>query len=197
MSKPACAFALIALATVSTAAAQSAVPDLRGTWKGERVDRARRRQCASRGDFGERTEIALVCLHADDRQAGWAPLLWNFFIAARRLESRRHHVARRHDLLGRLLGRRRGLLEWNHAGARPHGALLSQARIGRAHCLLRGIDETAVGKRPPLHHITAWPARPESAAPVARLAPCAPLRSRRARASPPSRRRRGSADRAC
>jgi hypothetical protein len=35
MSKPACAFALIALATVSTAAAQSAVPDLRGTWKGE------------------------------------------------------------------------------------------------------------------------------------------------------------------
>jgi hypothetical protein len=35
MSKPACAFAIIALATVSTAAAQSAVPDLRGTWKGE------------------------------------------------------------------------------------------------------------------------------------------------------------------
>lgn len=35
MSKPACAFALIALAAVSTAAAQSAVPDLRGTWKGE------------------------------------------------------------------------------------------------------------------------------------------------------------------
>jgi hypothetical protein len=35
MSKPACAFALIALATVSTAAAQSALPDLRGTWKGE------------------------------------------------------------------------------------------------------------------------------------------------------------------
>ena len=35
MSKPAYAFALIALATVSTAAAQSAVPDLRGTWKGE------------------------------------------------------------------------------------------------------------------------------------------------------------------
>ena len=35
MSKPACAFALIALATVSTTAAQSAVPDLRGTWKGE------------------------------------------------------------------------------------------------------------------------------------------------------------------
>ena len=34
MSKPACAFAIIALATVSTAAAQSAVPDLRGTWKG-------------------------------------------------------------------------------------------------------------------------------------------------------------------
>ena len=35
MSKLACAFALIALATVSTAEAQSAVPDLRGTWKGE------------------------------------------------------------------------------------------------------------------------------------------------------------------
>ena len=35
MSKPVCAFALIALATVSAAAAQSAVPDLRGTWKGE------------------------------------------------------------------------------------------------------------------------------------------------------------------
>jgi hypothetical protein len=35
MSKLACAFALIALATVTTAAAQSAVPDLRGTWKGE------------------------------------------------------------------------------------------------------------------------------------------------------------------
>ena len=35
MSKLACAFALIALATVSTTEAQSAVPDLRGTWKGE------------------------------------------------------------------------------------------------------------------------------------------------------------------
>ena len=35
MSKLACAFALIALATATTAAAQSAVPDLRGTWKGE------------------------------------------------------------------------------------------------------------------------------------------------------------------
>ena len=35
MSKLACAFALIALATVSTVDAQSAVPDLRGTWKGE------------------------------------------------------------------------------------------------------------------------------------------------------------------
>ena len=35
MSKLACAFALIALATVSTADAQRAVPDLRGTWKGE------------------------------------------------------------------------------------------------------------------------------------------------------------------
>jgi hypothetical protein len=35
MSKPVCAFALIALATVSTAAAQSAALDLRGTWKGE------------------------------------------------------------------------------------------------------------------------------------------------------------------
>ena len=33
MSKPACAFALIALATVSMAEAQSAVPDLRGTGK--------------------------------------------------------------------------------------------------------------------------------------------------------------------
>jgi hypothetical protein len=35
MSKLACAFALIALATATTAAAQSAAPDLRGTWKGE------------------------------------------------------------------------------------------------------------------------------------------------------------------
>jgi hypothetical protein len=101
--------------------------------------------------LGERAGAALDCLYADDRQAGWAPLLRNFFIAARRLESRRRHVARRHDLPGR----RRGLLKWDHAGARPHRALLSQARTGRAHCLLRGINETAVGKRPPLHHILA------------------------------------------
>jgi hypothetical protein len=192
MAKFAWVLAVAALAAATAAAAQSSSRPARHLEGRERVDHSWWRQRASRHDCGERTGAALGCLYADDRQAGWAPLLRNFFIGARRLESCRRDLAQRHDLFSR----RRRLFERDHAGARPDGALLSQARARGAACLLRGIDETAVG-RLRLHRVITWLAWPAMAAPAApRPALCAPLRSRQARASPPSRRRCGSADRA-
>jgi len=150
MSKLACAFALIALATATTAAAQSAVPDLRGTWKGESesivLGGGNAHHTVTSASEPELRSIAFTL--TIDKQDGRR---FSGTFSSPRGGSKIVAVMSRG---GTLLGRRRGL-KWDHAGARPHRTLLSQARTGRAHCLLLGIDETAVGKRPPLHHIIA------------------------------------------
>jgi hypothetical protein len=86
--------ALATLTAMSSAVAQNAIPDLRGTWKGDSesivLDGGNAHHPVT---AASERELRSVCLYADDRQAGWAPLLRDFFIGARRLESCRRDVA--------------------------------------------------------------------------------------------------------
>jgi hypothetical protein len=84
MSKLATIVTLAGLITVTPALSQTAVPDLRGTWKGEkRDDNSRHGECSSWLNFIASAATQQRPVHAYNRQAGRPAFLRHALIFAR------------------------------------------------------------------------------------------------------------------
>jgi len=132
-----------AVFSVTPAAAESAIPNLLGTWKGESESIVMGRQRSSlRGPRG-RAPAQQHRVHDDDRQAGWPAVLGRVYLGARQGHHHRRDLAQRLHLLGR----RRRLHRRDDAGAQPDGALLHAAVAKSARCVLHGDDQAAIAQR--------------------------------------------------
>ena len=157
MSKLICIVTFAVFTAATAAMAESAIPDLRGTWKGDSetivLGGGNLHHTATQADEPELRSVSFTL--KVDKQDG-RRFLRDLLVGARRHESHCRHFAQRHNPYGR-----RGRLHQRHnAGAEPDGDLLSKTVAGRAHRILHGVDQAAITTTADIAGGTAGPPVP-------------------------------------
>ena len=140
MSRLAWIVLLATLTAAPAAAQQGAIPDLRGTWKGQSesiiLGAGNPHHAAPPSTEPRLNSVAFTV--TVDKQDG--RVFSHVFLAARQRKVRRRDLAQQHDFGGR----RRWLYGRHGLGAKPHGVVLHAPVGNYAHGILHGADEAAV-----------------------------------------------------